>query len=59
LLAAPHAATDDLNRLERIVSLIVLVNGTSEFTEQHLLVENPASMPERPLVRPKSLWDAE
>lgn len=32
-----HAAVDDLNRIRRIVKLMVLVNSTSMFTEQHLV----------------------
>jgi enamine deaminase RidA (YjgF/YER057c/UK114 family) len=42
LLSALHAATEDLNKIKRIVKLLVLVNSSSEFTEQHL-VANGAS----------------
>jgi enamine deaminase RidA (YjgF/YER057c/UK114 family) len=37
-----HAATGDLNKIARIVKLMVLVNSTPTFTEQHL-VANGAS----------------
>ncbi len=37
LLGTLHAATGDLNRIERIVKLMSLVNSTAEFTEQHLV----------------------
>jgi enamine deaminase RidA (YjgF/YER057c/UK114 family) len=42
LLATLHAATGDLNQIARIVKLLVLVNSTPQFTEQHL-VANGAS----------------
>ena len=42
LIGTLHAAVGDLNRVERIVKLMALVNSTSEFTEQHL-VTNGAS----------------
>jgi enamine deaminase RidA (YjgF/YER057c/UK114 family) len=42
LMATLHAATGDLNKIARIVKLLVLVNSTLEFTEQHL-VANGAS----------------
>ncbi len=42
LIATLHAATGDLNKISRIVKLLVLVNGTPQFTEQHL-VANGAS----------------
>jgi enamine deaminase RidA (YjgF/YER057c/UK114 family) len=42
LLGTLHAATGDLNRIKRIVKLMVLVNSTPKFTEQHL-VANGAS----------------
>jgi len=42
LLATLHAATGDLNKISRIVKLLVLVNSTPQFTEQHL-VANGAS----------------
>jgi enamine deaminase RidA (YjgF/YER057c/UK114 family) len=37
-----HAAAGDLNKISRIVKLLVLVNSTPQFTEQHL-VANGAS----------------
>ena len=37
LLGTLHAATGDLNRVERIVKVMSLVNSTPEFTEQHLV----------------------
>ena len=42
LLATLHAALGDLNKLTRIVKLLVLVNSAPTFTEQHL-VGNGAS----------------
>ncbi len=42
LLGTLHAATGDLNRVQRIVKLMSLVNSTGDFTEQHL-VTNGAS----------------
>jgi enamine deaminase RidA (YjgF/YER057c/UK114 family) len=42
LLATLHAALGDLNRITRIVKLLVLVNSAPTFTEQHL-VANGAS----------------
>jgi enamine deaminase RidA (YjgF/YER057c/UK114 family) len=42
LLGTLHAATGDLNRIVRIVKLMVLVNSAPSFTEQHL-VANGAS----------------
>jgi enamine deaminase RidA (YjgF/YER057c/UK114 family) len=42
LLSTLQAATEDLNKIKRIVILLVLVNITPEFTEQHL-VANGAS----------------
>jgi enamine deaminase RidA (YjgF/YER057c/UK114 family) len=42
LLATLHAAAGDLNQIKRIVKLLVLVNSTHDFTEQHL-VGNGAS----------------
>jgi enamine deaminase RidA (YjgF/YER057c/UK114 family) len=37
-----HAATGDLDRIERLVKLLVLVNSVPTYTEQHL-VANGAS----------------
>ena len=42
LLGTLHAGLGDLNRIRRIVKLMVLVNSASSFTEQHL-VANGAS----------------
>jgi enamine deaminase RidA (YjgF/YER057c/UK114 family) len=42
LLATLHAALGDLNKVKRIVKLMVLVNSVPTFTEQHL-VANGAS----------------
>jgi len=42
LLATLHAALGDLNKISRIVKLLVLVNSAPGFTEQHL-VANGAS----------------
>jgi len=42
LLATLHAALGDLNKIRRIVKLLVLVNSSPTFTEQHL-VANGAS----------------
>ena len=42
LLGTLHAATGDLNLIKRIVKLMVLVNSTPTFTEQHV-VANGAS----------------
>jgi enamine deaminase RidA (YjgF/YER057c/UK114 family) len=42
LMGTLHAALGDLERLERIVKLLVLVNSAPTFTEQHL-VANGAS----------------
>jgi len=42
LIGTLHAAVGDLNKVRRIVKLMVLVNSTSLFTEQHL-VANGAS----------------
>jgi enamine deaminase RidA (YjgF/YER057c/UK114 family) len=42
LMSVLHAATGDLNKISRIVKLLVLVNSDPAFTEQHL-VANGAS----------------
>jgi enamine deaminase RidA (YjgF/YER057c/UK114 family) len=42
LISTLQAATEDLNKIRRIVKLLVLVNSTPDFTEQHL-VANGAS----------------
>lgn len=43
LLGTLHAALGDLERIQRIVKIMVLVNSAPTFTEQHL-VANGASM---------------
>ena len=42
LMGTLHAATGDLNKITRIVKMMVLVNSAPSFTEQHL-VANGAS----------------
>lgn len=42
LMGTLHAATGDLNKISHIVKLLVLVNSTPQFVEQHL-VANGAS----------------
>ena len=42
LLATLHVAVGDLNKIKRVVKLMVLVNSAPTFTEQHL-VANGAS----------------
>jgi enamine deaminase RidA (YjgF/YER057c/UK114 family) len=42
LVSTLHAATGDLNKIKRIIKLLVLVNSSPTFTEQHL-VANGAS----------------
>ena len=42
LLGTLHAAVGDLNRVQRIVKVMSLVNSSADFTEQHL-VTNGAS----------------
>src|SRR5512145_443074 len=37
LLGTLHAAVGDLNRVERIVKVMSLVNSTPDYTEQHLV----------------------
>ena len=37
LLGTLHAAVGDLNRVERIVKVMSVVNSTPDFTEQHLV----------------------
>jgi enamine deaminase RidA (YjgF/YER057c/UK114 family) len=37
LLGTLHAAVGDLNKIERIVKVMSLVNSTAEYTEQHLV----------------------
>jgi enamine deaminase RidA (YjgF/YER057c/UK114 family) len=38
LLGTLHAAVGDLDKIERIVKVMGLVNSTPEFTEQHLVI---------------------
>ena len=42
MLGTLHGATGDLNKIQRIVKLMSLVNSTGDYTEQHL-VANGAS----------------
>ena len=42
MLGTLHGATGDLNKIQRIVKLMSLVNSTGDYTEQHL-VTNGAS----------------
>ena len=42
LMSTLHAAVGDLNQIKRILKLMVLVNSTPAYTEQHL-VANGAS----------------
>ena len=42
MLGTLHGATGDLNKIQRIVKVMSLVNSTGDFTEQHL-VTNGAS----------------
>ena len=37
MLGTLHGATGDLNKIQRIVKLMSLVNSTGDFTEQHLV----------------------
>ena len=37
LMGTLHAAVGDLNRVQRIVKVMSLVNSTADFTEQHLV----------------------
>ena len=37
LLGTLHAAVGDLNKIERIVKVMSLVNSTADYTEQHLV----------------------
>ncbi len=47
LLSTLHDATSDLNRIRRIVKLMVLVNSTPEFTEQHLVANGASELLQR------------
>jgi enamine deaminase RidA (YjgF/YER057c/UK114 family) len=44
LLATLHAALGDLNKITRIVKLLVLVNSTPTFTEQHLAANGASEL---------------
>ena len=44
LMATLHAAVDDLNQIKRIVKLMVLVNSTPSFTEQHLVADGASEL---------------
>ena len=37
LLGTVHAAVGDLNKIERVVKVLSLVNSTADYTEQHLV----------------------
>jgi enamine deaminase RidA (YjgF/YER057c/UK114 family) len=54
LLGTLHAATGNLDSIRRIVKLLVLVNSTPEFAEQHL-VANGATELLRELFGPKGI----
>ncbi len=44
LLATLQAAVGDLNKVRRIVKLLVLVNSTPTFTEQHLVASGASEL---------------
>ena len=44
LMSTLHAAIGDLDRITRIVKLLVLVNSTPSFTEQHLVANGAAEL---------------
>jgi enamine deaminase RidA (YjgF/YER057c/UK114 family) len=44
LLATLQAAVGDLNKIRRIVKLLVLVNSTPTFTEQHLVADGASEL---------------
>jgi enamine deaminase RidA (YjgF/YER057c/UK114 family) len=44
LLSTLHAAVGDLNKIARIVKLLVLVNSTPSFTEQHLVAHGASEL---------------
>jgi enamine deaminase RidA (YjgF/YER057c/UK114 family) len=44
LMATLHAATGNLNSIRRIVKLLVLVNSTPAFTEQHLVAQGASKL---------------
>lgn len=47
LLGTLHAAVGDLNRVKRIVKVMVLVNSVSTFTEQHLVANGASQLFEK------------
>lgn len=44
LLGVLHAATGDLNKIKRIVKLLVLVNSTPTFTDPHLVANGVSEL---------------
>ena len=44
LLATMNAALLDLNKVQRIVKLVVLVNSATSFTEQHLVANGASNL---------------
>jgi enamine deaminase RidA (YjgF/YER057c/UK114 family) len=44
LMGTLHAAVGDLNQIKRIVKLMVLVNSTPAFTEQHAVVNGASEL---------------
>ena len=44
LMGTLHAAVGDLGKVKRIVKLMGLVNSTSEFTEQHLVINGASEL---------------
>jgi len=44
LMGTLHAAVGDLNQIKRIVKLMVLVNSTPAFTEQHLVADGASDL---------------
>ena len=44
LLATMNAALLDLNKIQRIVKLVVLVNSATSFTEQHLVANGASNL---------------
>lgn len=49
LLGTLHAATGDLGKISRVVKLVVLVNSTPAFTEQHLVANGASELIEQVL----------
>ena len=47
LLGTLHAAAGDLNKISRIVKVMVLVNSTPAFTEQHLVANGASELLEQ------------